>query len=102
MSTLPFTISIPLDGAVTFPPEFRGKTLKLETVTTESNEKFLKVLQSDASFRQPQSLEQILKMQNAKPIKSIDDLRPDEPVWESEEDFFAFLEAIGENPELYR
>jgi hypothetical protein len=91
-----------MDGTVTFPPEFRGKLLKLEPIATESGEKFHKILQADESFRQPNSLEQILKAQNAKPIKSIDDLRPDEPVWESEEEFFSFLEAIGENPDLYR
>jgi hypothetical protein len=100
MTTFPFHTTVLDDGmlAVPLPEEFRGKTVKL---LTDDEEKLLRIVQADYNFRHPKSLEQILTEQNAKPFR-FDDSIPKEPAWESDEEFFAFLEAIEEDTNLYR
>jgi hypothetical protein len=100
MSTLHYELSVPDDGIVVLPPEFCGS--KVVVINKNDNEKVSEIIQADKEFRQQKSLDEILKVQNAKPIRSIDDLRRNEQVWESEKEFFDFLEAIGENIDLYR
>jgi len=96
--TQPYYTTVPESGTITLPSEYWGKAVK---VLTEEEEKRLRIIQADYDFRHPKSLEEILKEQNAKPVR-FDDLIPEEPAWESEEEFFAFLEAIGEDLNLYR
>ena len=95
-----FYTTVPESGTITLPPEFRGKTVRL-LAEEEEAEKLLRIKLADYEFRHPKTLEQILKEQNAKPIR-FDDSIPEKPAWESDEEFFEFLEAIGEDPSHYR
>jgi len=94
----PFYTMVPESGMITLPPEFRGKTVKL--LTEEEEEKLARIKQADYNFRHPKTLEEILK--DAKPIRDIKDLHPEEPIWDSDEEFFEFLDALGEDVENYR
>ena len=98
MTTFSFHTTVPSNGTITLPPEFRGKTV---TLLTDDEEKRLRLKLADYEFRHPKPLKQILQEQNAKPFR-FDDSMPKEPTWESEEEFFAFLESIGEDPNRYR
>jgi len=93
-----FYTTVPESGMITLPPEYRGKIVKLST--EEEEEKLLRIMQSNDNFWHPKSLEEILK--NAGPIQDIRDLYPKESIWDSDEEFIEFLEAIGENPDDYK
>ena len=100
MMPFPFLATVLNDGtlAAPLPKQFRGTTVKL---LTEDDEKLLRLKLADYEFRHPKALGQLLKEQNAKPFR-FDDSIPSEPAWESKEEFFTFLEAIGEDPNLYQ
>ena len=100
MAIPPFHTMVLDDGmlAAPLPEVFRGKTVNL---SMEDEEKLIRLKLVDHEFRHPKPLEKILKEQNAKPFR-FDDSIPKEPAWESDEEFFAFLEAIGEDPSRYR
>ena len=98
--TFPFLTTVLDDGtlAAPLPDKFRGRTVKL---ITDDEEKLLRLKLAGYGFCHPKALGQILKEQNAKPFR-FDDSIPQEPAWESNEEFFAFLEAIGEDPSRYQ
>ncbi len=100
-TTEPFYTTVLPDGTLADPlPEMlRGRNVK---ISTDDEGKLFRIMQADYEFRHPKSLEQIISEQNVKPIQSIDELIPDEPAWDDDEEFFDFLEAIGENPRNYR
>ena len=96
----PFHTTTVLDNgmpATPLPERFRGTTVKL---LTEDEAKLLRIMQADYNFRHPKPLEELLK--DVKPIRDITELCPDEPIWDSDEEFCEFLESIGQDVENYR
>lgn len=106
MSTSPKTeFYVPEDGIVVLPKECCGKKFKVVLVEEElssEDEKLLRMLKADYEFRHPKTLQQLVEEQGVKPIGTIDELIPEQPAWESDEEFYAFLEAIGEDVNFYR
>lgn len=51
----------------------------------------------DNDFYRFKPLREILDEQGAKPVAALEELMPDGPAWDSQEEFFSFLEAIGED-----
>jgi hypothetical protein len=100
MTTIPFHTTVLDNGmlAAPLPEEFRGKTVN---VLTDDEATLLRLKLADHEFRYPKSLKQILAEQNALPFR-FDDSIPNEPAWESKDDFVAFLESIGEDPSRYQ
>lgn len=95
------------DGTIpiVLPEEFRGKKLKITLVdedVSSEEEKRLRLLSANREFYRHKPLEEIVKEQGIKPIRSIEDLRPKEPIWESDEEFFEFLEAMGMDVDNYK
>jgi len=101
MTPQPYYTTVPASGAILLPPEFFGKTIRIETESKEDSQ-LQRLQEADREFRQPRTLDEILKAQGPKVIYSLEELLPDEPAWESQEEFFEFLEAIGEDIDLYR
>ncbi len=95
-----FEFTVPLDGTipVVLPEEFRGKKV---AIVTEGKDR-PKPCSYDDSFYHPKSLEEIIAEQGKKPIEDISELCPEKPLWDSDEEFFKFLEAVDIDPENYR
>lgn len=97
-------ITIPENGILTLPEEFRGKKFKmvpLEEEPSPDDEQLSQILEANHDFWHPKTIEQLVAEQGIKPIRSIEDMRPKEPIWESDEDFYEFLVAMGRDVDNY-
>ncbi len=89
-------IDVPNDGTVTLPEAFRGTKV---VVIKQSQDDGMMI---DDDFYRFKPLKEILEEQGARTVVSLEELMPSEPAWDSEEEFFKFLEAIGEDVDNYR
>ncbi len=100
-TTEPFYITVPASGTITLPPEFSGKTVRVDA-ESDDLAKIQRLREEDRKFRQHKSVDEIIQERGLKTVQSLEELMTEEPAWDSEEEFFAFLEAIGEDINLYR
>ena len=68
----------------------------------ELTSKLRAIHQGNIDFRSEKTAAEIIEKHGTRPIKDITELYPEKPVWDSDEEFLAFVETIGDNPNDYR